>query len=245
MAVIGRLWRSYARFGVFQTFLLILTWNTFVEHFFVPGSVWAQYVCRSSALDLAQLQTHWSALFQQQINLSLQTKELFALEHLLPGHFTPIEIFYQHHTSKGERCFGRSAMMTDPSKWVSVVGPKGIIGHAHQKKNGFYTIIPIRNKGIRLSLTLAEREGVFLAQGDGRELVGLDREGVLSKGDQLVTLACDPYYPPFYPVAEVETVLFSEKEDSWVFHARPLQVIEHVSYGMLYHRAELETLDAS
>lgn len=245
MAIIPRFWRSDGRFGTIKAFVLILLWNAFLEHFFVPGSVWGQYLLRPAVLDLTELHTEWAALFQQQINISAQARELSSLEHLLPGYFAPIEIFYHNHSNKGERCFGRSPIITDPSKWLSVVGPKGVIGHAHQKKNGFYTIIPIRNKGTRLSLTLSEREGVFLAQGDGKGLIGIDREGVLKNGDQLVTLACDPYYPPFYPVAEVQEVFFSQKEDCLMFRARPLQAVEHVSYAMIYHRADLETLDVA
>lgn len=246
MAIIRRFWRTYARWGVFQVLALLITWNMFLERFFVPGSLWAQYFWRSTSIDLSALEKDWAHIFHQELEIYLKAGEISSLQRLLPGNFTPIELFYQYTPSKGARCFGRSnSFAHSGSQWLSVVGPQGVIGHAHQKKNGFYTISPISNTGIRLSVTLLDKKGVFLVQGDGKLLRGVDSEKVLAAGDQLVTLACDPYYPPFYPVAEVTEVFFSGKEDAWIFHARPLQLIEHLSYAMIYHRVDLEHMDAA
>lgn len=247
MAIIGRFWRTYARWGVFQVLIFLVTWNTLLERFFVPGSLWAQYFWRSTSIDLSTLEKDWAHIFHQEIEIYLKAGEFSSLQRLLPGNFTPIELFYKYSPSKGARCFGRanSSLHNLGTQWLSVVGPQGIIGHAHKKKNGFYSISPISNLGTRLSLTLLDRKGIFFAQGDGKVLRGVDSDKVLKPGDQLVTLACDPYYPPFYPVAEITEIFFSEKEDTWIFHARPLQVLEHLSYAMIYHRADLEHMDAA
>lgn len=245
MAIIGRFWRTYTRWGVFQVLVFLITWNTFLERFFVPGSLWAQYFWRSTSIDLHALEKDWTDIFHQEIASYLKAGDASSLQRLLPRNFTPIELFYQYSPSKGGRCFGHTNNSSHfEAQWLSVVGPQGIIGHAHQKKNGFYTISPIASAGTRLSVTLLDKKGIFLAQGDGRMLRGVDSDRFLAPGDQLVTLACDPYYPPFYPVAEVIEVFFSQKEDAWIFHARPLQVLEHLSYAMIYHRSDLEQIDA-
>ena len=235
---IKNLWRSAPQWGLGTALASLLAWNAFLEHFFVPGSLWAQYLWRPAMIDVGQLHEDWSQVFQQQLLQYRKAEEITYLQRLLPEHFIAVEFFYQEHPKKGARCWGRGPGSLSEQQWLSVVGPYGIIGHAQQKKNGFYSIQPIRSKGTRLMLTLSGKEGLFLSEGDGRLLKGIDRDAQLTVGDQLVTMACDPYYPPFYPVAEVMALNFDEQEKVWEFQARPLQPIEHVSYAMIYHRPE-------
>jgi cell shape-determining protein MreC len=158
---------------------------------------------------------------------------------------TPIEIFYYQHPKKGG-CFFGKARMDILAQSVSIIGPQGIIGTAKRnKKNSFYDITPIEHQGVHLSATLLHHNGIFLLKGDGKFLRGYDREQVLQKGDRLVTLACDPYYPPLYPIAQIEDISFCEIERAWLFKAKPLYSIAHASYAMAYVRDDLRHHDAA
>lgn len=220
--------------------LTLLAWNWVLEHFCVPGSLWGQYLWRSSAIDPQKLQQQWAEIFEQHLLQHQQSGEMGYLERLFPENFVTVEFFYQQHPHKGARCWGRGpGINTGSDKWLSVVGPCGVIGHAQHKKNGFYEVQPIHSKGVRVVLTLEDKEGLFVTEGQGRELRGVDSDSQLQIGDRLVTMACDPYYPPFYPVAEVTDL--ETQSDGQIFHARPLQPLEHVSYAMVYHRPDLES----
>lgn len=215
--------------------VMIMAANYSVRLYLSPISVKFEYLKKSQYLDEKELQKTWKNFLEKNFQQQQSLQKTVSLYRLSPNEFIPISIYSNISRFKNLEYWGKTSIKID-EKSLIVVGPKGILGRADQVGQGYFRLTALTSSKVQLPVTTENNSNVMIIEGKNGVFQGKDYSEIVKIGDVLITLGCDPHYPPLYPVAIITSL-----EDSLhgkIFYARPLEEFKNISYGILYKPQE-------
>ncbi len=230
--------RRFQRKDLLNFFLFavgLLTANYGIRLFFSPFSVRFEHLKKSQYLDEKELEKTWKNFLERNFQQHQSLQKTVSLYRLSPNEFIPISIYSNVLRSKHLEYWGKTSTNID-EKSLIVVGPKGIVGRAEYAGQGYYRLTPLTSSRVQLPVTIENNSNVMIIEGNNGLLEGKDYSGTVKIGDVLITLGCDPHYPPFYPVAKIINTI--DSLHGKVFYAQPLEEFKNIGYAILYKPEE-------